>query len=209
MKTEVIMKRPLMGENVRQSSKTSFISANDIVRAGNKWRIMNNLPIFTLQSWLNTNSTKEFVGELKKQFGDVVQSRRGKNGGTWMHPYIAIDLALAISPKLKIEVYNWLYDELLKYRNYSGNSYQRMAGSLFERSLSKSTFPRFISKIAILIKKECNVKDWETATEAQLRLRDRIHDNIALLSQVMNNQEEAVRIGILEAKKLNNLPTTI
>ena len=40
------------------------------------------------------------------------------------------------------------------------------------------------------------------------RLRDKIYDNIALLSQVMNNQEEAVRIGVLEAKKLNNFPIT-
>jgi len=202
MKTEVFMKRPLMGEDVRQSSKTSFISANDIVKAGNRWRVMNGLPLFTLQTWMNNLTTKEFVNELTANFGEVTQTRRGANGGTWMHPYLAIDLALTISPKIKIEVYSWLYDELLKYRNFSGNSYQRMAGSLFERSLSKSTFPRFISKIAILIKKECNVKDWETANEEQLRLRDKIHENIALLSQVMNNQDEAVRIGILEAKKL-------
>lgn len=202
MKTEVFMKRPLMGEDVRQSSKTSFISANDIVKAGNRWRVMNGLSSFTLQTWMNNLSTKEFVNELAANFGQVVQTRRGANGGTWMHPYLAIDLALTISPKIKIEVYSWLYDELLKYRNFSGSSYQRMAGSLFERSLSKSTFPRFISKIAILIKKECNVKDWETANAEQLILRDKIHENIALLSQVMNNQDEAVRIGILEAKKL-------
>lgn len=202
MKTEVFMKRPLMGEDVRQSSKTSFISANDIVKAGNRWRVMNGLPLFTLQTWMNNLATKEFVNELAANFGQVVQTRRGANGGTWMHPYLAIDLALAISPKIKIEVYSWLYDELLKYRNFSGSSYQRMAGSLFERSLSKSTFPRFISKIAVLIKKECNVKDWETANAEQLILRDKIHENIALLSQVMNNQDEAVRIGILEAKKL-------
>lgn len=202
MRTEVFMKRPLMGEDVRQSSKTSFINANDIVKAGNRWRAMNGLPMFTLQAWMSNLTTKEFVNELTANFGEVVQTRRGASGGTWMHPYLAIDLALAISPKIKIEVYSWLYDELLKYRNFSGNSYQRMAGSLFERSLSKSTFPRFISKIAVLIKKECDVNDWETASEERLKLRDKIHENIALLSQVMNNQDEAVRIGILEAKKL-------
>lgn len=208
MKTEVFMKRPLMGEDVRQSSKTSFISANDIVKAGNRWRAMNGLSSFTLQTWMNNLATKEFVNELTANFGEVVQTRRGANGGTWMHPYLAIDLALAISPKLKIEVYSWLYDELLKYRNHSGNSYQRMTGALFQKTASKSTFPRFMAKVAITIKNECGVKDWETATEAQLRLRDRIHDNIALLSQVMNNQKEAVRLGILEAKKINDLPTT-
>ncbi|HQC67463.1 MAG: hypothetical protein GX467_12140 [Rikenellaceae bacterium] len=44
-----------------------------------------------------------------------------------------------------------------------------------------------------------------SATEEQLRLRDKIHDNIALLAQVMNNLKEAIRIGIHQAK--NNYQT--
>lgn len=194
------MERPLFGEIVRQSSKTAFISANDIVAAGNKWRASNNMPLFKIEYWFSTQATKDFISELEQHYGKVIISRVGAKGGRWFHPYLAIDLALAISPKLKVEVYKWLYDELLKYRNNSGNSYQRMAGALFERTKSKSTFSRDISKLALIIKNECGVKDWESATEEQLRLRDKIHDNIALLVQVMNNLKEAIRIGIYQAK---------
>jgi hypothetical protein len=35
---------------------------------------------------------------------------------------------------LKIEVYSWLFDKLIKYRNNSGDSYKKMAGALFENS---------------------------------------------------------------------------
>lgn len=204
MKTEVFMERPLFGEIVRQSSKTAFISANDIVATGNKWRATNGMPLFKIEHWFSTQSTKDFINELEQQFGQVIQSRKGAKGGRWFHPYLAIDLALAISPKLKVEVYKWLYDELLKYRNYSGNSYQRMAGALFERTSSKSTFPRDIAKLALVIKNECGVNDWESATEEQLRLRDKIHDNIALLTEVMNNLREAIRLGIVRAKQQYN-----
>lgn len=204
MKTEVIMMRPLFDTEVQQNSKSTFICANDIAMAGNNFRKANGLPQFTLQTWLNTQSTQEFIHELEQNFGKVIETRRGRYGGTWMHPYLAIDLALAISPKLKVEVYKWLYDELLKYRNNSGNSYQRMAGALYERTTSKSTFSKDITKLAIIIKNECGVTNWESATEEQLRLRDKMHENIALLAQVMNNLKEAIRLGIMQAKNLAN-----
>lgn len=201
METPVLMQRKLFDGVVRQHSKDSMISANDLVAVGNKWRALNGHKLITLQSWLSTQSTKEFIHELEKNFGKVTKSSRGSNGGTWLHPYLAIDLALYISPKFKVEVYGWLYDELLKYRNFSGDSYKKMCGAIWSRTSSQSTFPRNISKLAEHIRIECGVKDWQTATESQLRLRDRIHENIALLVEVMNNINEAIRIAIKKAKE--------
>ena len=200
METTVLMRRKLFDSEIKQDSKTGFLSANDLLNAGNLYRLQNKLPPFSYSSWISTNGTKEFIRELEGQFGTVIKSRRGKHGGTWMHPYLFIDLALAISPKLKIEVYRWLYDELLKYRNDSGDSYKRMAGAIWSRTSRKTSFARDISKLAKHIQHECGVKDWEIATEDQLRLRDRIHENIALLAEVMNNLNQAIRIAIIKAK---------
>lgn len=201
MKTEVFMKRELFGSEVRQSNQTEFISANDIVRAGDRWRLANNMQFFNFQGWLNTQGTKDFIKALEKEFGKVIIAKRGQHGGTWVHPYLAIDLALAISPTLKIEVYKWLHDELLKYRNFSGNSYKKMAGALWARTTNKRNFQPLMVDIANKIKLACQVQDWESATEDQLRLRDKIHNNIALLAEVMNNNDEAIRLGILNAIK--------
>lgn len=200
METTVIMKRRLFEGEVSQNSKNGFLLANDLIVYGNQWRNKNAMPLVTLASWMGTQQTKEFINELEQQFGTVLETKRGKKGGTWMHPYLFIDLALAISPKLKIEVYKWLYDELLKYRNDSGDSYKRMAGALWDRTNSKSTFPRDIAKLAVVIKNECGVNDWQTATEEQLKFRDKIQDNIALLCDVMNNTKEAIRLAIYKAK---------
>jgi len=199
MKTAVYMERELFGTQIRQNSQTEFLNANDLVKAGNKFRALNGLPLFDFRTWMDSKTNKEFINEMSKQFGEVVQTTRGANGSTWMHPYIFIDLALSIDPKLKIEVYGWLYDKLLKYRNDSGDSYKKMCGALYENCSNKSTYHRGVVATAQMIQKACNVSDWQTATEKQLKLRDKIHDNISLLCDVLRNNNQAIRIGIQKA----------
>ena len=201
METMVIMKRSLFNCEISQNSKTEFFSATDLIRAGNKWRIANNLQHIDLNDWFNLKSTKEFISELEKKYGIVKISARGRGRHTWVHPYLFLDMALAISPSLKIEVYGWLYDYLLKYRNDSGDSFKRMSGSLYNNQTNKQLFPEYIKKVGFHIKNVCNVTDWQTATEEQLKLRDKIQDNISLLSDVLKNNDTAVRIGTHKAKQ--------
>jgi hypothetical protein len=203
METEVIMKRKLFDSEISQKSQSGFFSATDLVNAGNRWRTLNRLSPFDLQQWLRTKQSKEFIDELKEQFGEVYKSQRGRGKHTWVHPYLFIDIALAIDPKLKIEVYRWIYDELLKYRNDSGNSYKKMCGALYENCANKSTFHRGVAKTAQMIQSACHVKDWQKADENQLKLRDKIHENIALLCDVLRDNNQAIRIGILKAIELN------
>jgi hypothetical protein len=199
MKTEVIMKRELFGREISQKSKSEFFSATDLVKAGNLWRLENDKDLFKLQTWMQNKSTKEFIAELEKEYGNVIIRSRGKNQHTWMHPFLIIDLALAIDPKLKIEVYKWLYDELLKYRNSSGDSYKRMTGALYINSSNKRFYTNEVKEAARAIKYACSVDSWETASESQLKLRDKIHENIALLCDVLKRNDDAVRIGIKKA----------
>jgi len=200
MKTQVIMKRKLFEGEISQQSKTGYFSANELIKAGNNYRALNKMPMMVLQDWLNRNTTKEFIAELELQLGTKVKiATRGRSATTWLHPFLFIDLALAISPKLKIEVYSWLYDELLKYRNDSGDSYKKMTGALWNNSPNKSKFHKGIITTANMIKTACNVSDWETANEKQLNLRDRIHENIALLCDVLKDNNQAIRIGIAKA----------
>lgn len=197
METQVEMKRTLFGSEIRQQSKTGYFSANDLILAGNKFRIINELPFIKLQDYLNKPATKEFIKELESNISDKAKkASRGKYATTWIHPFLFIDLALLISPKLKIEVYSWLYDELLKYRNYSGDSYKKMTGALWENCNNKSKFHQGVRSTANIIKSAVGVKNWEEANEHQLRTRDKIHENIALLCDVLRDNNQAVKIGI-------------
>lgn len=198
MKTAVVMKRELFGCEIEQNSKSEMFNATSLAKAGNKWRSINGLSEFNLSQWLKSKGTQEFIDALSEKHGDVVKVGRGRNSSTWIHPLLFIDMALAISPSLKIEVYEWLFDNLLKYRNESGDSYKKMAGALYVNATDKTGYNKYIQDVANKIKLACNVDDWQSATESQLYKRDKIHDAISLLCSVLRNNDDAVRIGILE-----------
>lgn len=201
METTVTMRRKLFGEEISQRSDNSFLSMTDLCKVGNKWRLDNKLNIFDYQSYFKTKQTKDFLVELEKKYGKIKISARGRGQHTWIHPILFIDMAFSISPQLKIETYEWLYDNLIQFRNDSGDSYKKMCGALFVRATNKTKFHIEITEIANKIKLACNVQNWQTATEDQLKKRDRLHDAIALLSDVLKNNEQAVKIAILKAVK--------
>jgi hypothetical protein len=188
------MKRELFGSEVSQRSKSEFFSATDLVRAGNRWRRNHDKPAFNFTAWLKTKQTQEFMDELDLKYGKSLIKGRGKGHHTWVHPLLFIDLALAISPQLKIEVYEWLFDYLIQHRNESGDSYKSMCGVLYVRHQNQRTFQVMIKKLALRIQRYCGVSDWQQASEAQLKRRNKIHEEIALLADVMNNNDEAIRI---------------
>ena len=203
MRTEVVLKRELLGDFVSQKSKSGFFSATDLFKIGNKWRISNGLKHKTLEEYNHLTSTKEFEKSLQSKHGKTRAFKRGRGQHLWVHPLLFIDMALWLNPKLKIEVYEWLFDNLLMYRNDSGDSYKKMCGALLLRA-NKTDFVKNIQKLGKLIQVECGVSDWNNATQEQLRLRDRIHENIALLADVLNNNKEAIRLGIFKAKNKDN-----
>lgn len=200
MKTEVNMERTLFGKPVLQKSKSEFLSATDLVKAGNLFRAERDKSPFNLSQWLNQQSTIEFIDEIKRsEFVDPVIKGRGRGAKTWVHPLLFIDIALSIDPKLKVEVYKWLQDELLKYRNMSGDSYKKLSGAIFVHMANKQEFPRYMSLLASRIKEICGARDWQTATESQLKLRNKIHENISLLASTLRDTNQAVELGIKHA----------
>ena len=201
MQTEVIMQRELFGMPISQKSKSEFFSLTDLERAGNKWRAINGLPSFDKKQWLETKQVKEFIHELEEKYGTVIITARGRGTHTWVHPLLFIDMALAISPKLKIEVYEWLFDKLLDYRNDSGDSYKEAAAALYTRATNHKEFPNTIKRVANDIRIACGVIDWQKATQEQLKLRDSIHVAIKLYSRVLTDTDEIVRLAILECKR--------
>ena len=198
MKTQVLMKRELFGAEIEQQSKTGFFNATDLVKIGNKWRNSRDLSIFNFSAFLNNAKTKEFIEELNNKYDIVIDKGRGKNSKTWVHPLLFIDIALAINPKLKVEVYEWLFDNLIRFRNDSGDSYKEMSAAIWQRFQNKREFPKYIKRVANYVRKSCGVEDWQVATEEQLRLRDKIHFSIKTLTNVLTSTDEAVRLGVKE-----------
>lgn len=192
------MERRLFDVSIKQQSSGGFFSATDLVNAGNKWRLHNDKSLFNLSMYLKSKSFCEFKYEMESKYGNVIINGRGRNSATWVHPLIFIDIALAINPKLKIEVYEWLFDNLIKFRNDSGDSYKEMCAALYIRFKNKSEFHNYIINVANRIKKSLGVSDWQKASEEELRKRDLIHISIKLLCNVLNDTDKAVELGIIE-----------
>lgn len=203
MKTRTLLKRPFMNSEISQQSDTGLFSASDVVRIGNIERAERGINPFDLHQFLYLKGTKEFIEELEKENELVVVKGRGRSSQTWVHPLLFIDIALALNPRIKIQVYKWIFDELVKYRNDSGDSYRQMCGSLFANSTSKHDFHHYIIRVANHIKKSLKVEDWDTATQEQLKLRNKIHENITLLSGILRDNDQSVRLGTAKVLKLN------
>lgn len=199
MVTEVIMQRKLFDKVISQKSKDCFLSLTDLKKAGDFLRSQDGRPVFDLDSYFNNKSTKEFVKKLEDRFGVVKISARGRGHHTWVHPFLFMDIAFAISPDLKIEAYVWLFDHLIAYRNDSGDSYKKMCGGLYAIISNKSLFQRKIVDTCQMIKDACGVIDWNTANEEQLKLRDKIHEYIFVITDVVSDYELAVAAGINKA----------
>ncbi len=198
METEVIMKRELFGCQISQKSKSQFFSATDLVNAGDKFRREQGLSDFNLSLYLKGASFLQFKEEVEKKYGQAIISGRGRSAQTWVHPLIFIDIALAINPKLKLEVYEWIFDHLIKFRNDSGDSYKEMSAALFTRFGNVREFQKYIASVADEIRNALNVSDWQTANEQQLEKRDKIHRSIKLLCRVLTDTNQIVRIAIVE-----------
>ncbi len=207
MKTAVLMERKLFDGIIHQNSKTEFLSATDLLLVGNKFRIGLGLRPFDYRVWMRAAQVKEFMRELEHQVGEAVWvPARGRGQHTWCHAYLFIDLALAINPKLKIEVYKWLFDYLIRSRNESGDSYKEMIGALYFHHGNKSTFGKYTQDVCKRIRQTVGVDPenesaWQSATEEQLAHRNNIHNSIRILARVLRDNEQAVRLGILEASR--------
>jgi hypothetical protein len=211
MKTKVIMERNLLGMNVRQDSKTQMFSANDMLKIGNAHRKQSDLSIKQMGSFFDLDSTRELINAICLEDNisadEVKLSKRGKNGGTWVHPILFVDMAMWYSPALKVRIIGWVIDGLLSARNESGDSFKNMCSILNREFPKEFNNPLAYSQVANQIANACKVgtqKDkWQKASESQLKLRDKIQENICLIADMSPNIGTCINKSI--SKALNSV----
>ena len=185
MKTNVVMIRQMGEFQVKQRTVDGFFNATSLL---SQWNIEHNQQK-QMVHFTDNKSTRQFIDEIMKQElkerDSVLLQTRGKNGGTWMHPLLFIDFAMWINPTFKYHVLKFVYDQLIEFRHYSGDSYKKMCDALYP-IVGKEVFARFITEQSLKIKNACKVDNWQQATEQQLKLRDKIHNTAALIADYVN-----------------------
>lgn len=116
---------------VEQRTKDAMFNATSLLK---QWNLSEGLLRGKeVNGFLKTKPTQEFIETLAESEGlntnRIVLTTKGKNGGTWMHPYLFIDFAMWINPKFKLQVIKFVYDELIKYRHDAGDYYRTLSSS--------------------------------------------------------------------------------
>lgn len=137
MKTSVVMNREMGGISIHQRTKDGMFNATSFIKQWNKVNDNFGRKGKRIDDFLRLDSTTSFIDALRDDFDNAEDSRylqpylstRGKNGGTWMHPYLFIDFAMWVNPKFKVQVIKFVYDELIKYRHNAGDNYKLLSES--------------------------------------------------------------------------------
>lgn len=178
MKTEVIVKREMNGVEIRQNSKTGFFNANDLLDLYN----LKSGEAKRMQNYLDNKDTKLLMEAILTDFQNnsnwsefelgVIKTKRGKDGGTWMHPYLMMDFGMWLSPEFKLTVIKWFYDNVIKFRNDCGDGFNKIREALFE--VNPASPPYLYSNEANMLNKltfgEIGIGQRNSASEQQLAL---------------------------------------
>ncbi len=192
MKTEVIMYRPFLHFQVRQMSQSQFLNCNDALKAVNAIRLENGLSEKRLDKFFE-NDQSEYLNALCKylneerflntpksgelQPSDLIKIKRGKYGGTWMHPYYYTKFARWLSPEFEALVDIWVTDNLLMFRNASGDSFKQLNRTLdltFNIGEKFWEYAKVAKFVQIRVFGEEDNERWNIATHDELRQRDRL-----------------------------------
>jgi len=174
--------------------KSQMGNLTDIFSMGNKYRVLDDLPIIILAKFMKKPATLEFISELSNQLNiqknEIVHVKgRGRNAKTFANLQFIIYCAMELSIKFKIEVINkFIEEQILTRRDDGGNDFKELnhyLNNLTDR-IGKNNQGIFI-QIAIKLKSkiftenqivECQINKvniWNSsyATTVHLELRDK------------------------------------
>lgn len=185
MKTSVVMIRKMGDFKVHQRTKDGMFNATNLLKQFNKGERGKEVNDF-----LNNKKTIEFVGAIEDAENlnteKVVLSTRGKNGGTWMHPYLFIDFAMWINPKFKVNVIRFVYDELIKQRHNAGDNYIKLSQSGVK--LNGYNFPMVATAMNWIVFGQKGKQQRQKATQ----------DELMELNQIQTQLSFAIDMGYIK-----------
>lgn len=143
MTTNNVMVRPMGDFHVEQRTKDGMFNATALL---NEWNtsvkshtcIYEDGKIKELKEFFDNKNTNEYIEALIKEENlhggksPYVKSRArsDRGGGTWMHPYLFVKFAMWLNPHFEVKVIKFVSDQMLKYRNESGDGHKYLSGAV-------------------------------------------------------------------------------
>lgn len=132
MKTNQVMIRKMGDFDVSQRTKDGMFNATALLK---QWNAQDGVAQRKLDNYFASAKTTEFIDTIieREKLNTpkmVYLKTRGNNGGTWMHPLLFIDFAMWINPSFKYDVLKFVYDQMIKYRDDSGDAYKLLSSAV-------------------------------------------------------------------------------
>jgi hypothetical protein len=203
------MKRNFDDAIVSQRTSDSFFNATEMLQYFNNNK-NENITNKVLAEFFSNQGTQGFIEALKNELlniGDslqleVIDSKRGRYGATWVHPYLFVKFCFWLSPEFEVKVIKWVYDNLIDFRHQAGDHYKEMCDVMtnrYEYCYGSKPDPLLFVKEANYLNKlvfgEVKGGKRDLATEQELDLMNRLQIlNINMLKQKKSKDERHRRM---------------
>lgn len=142
MKTLQIVKREFNGSYMEQRNTDGYFNATLLLEIANS----NSEEQKRFKDFWENKGTQNFMEELARDLNrenparletvlpkDLYETKRGRGGCTWMHPYLFVKFAMWLSPRFEVQVIKWVYDNLIDFRNQAGDYYKELCSAIMNR----------------------------------------------------------------------------
>jgi len=106
--TTQLISRDFHDATIRQRSSDGYLNATDMCQAVDKL-FADYKRLKNTQEYLETYSLTMGIPIIK-----IIEVKSGRYGGTWIHPKVAIHLAIWCDPNFAVMVSEWVYELLTK-----------------------------------------------------------------------------------------------
>ncbi len=183
MKTNVEMIRKMGDFDVVQRSKDGMFNATALLK---QWNSATNMQK-QISHFSENEATEIFINALVtkgicKERNHVIIKKRGKNGGTWMTPLLFLDFSMWLDPTFKVDVLQFVYDNLIAFRNQAGDNWKPLCKAFASlncndfASLAEALNYVVFNKHSKDIRNTATVDEIADMTALQLKYCDIIND---------------------------------
>lgn len=182
MKTNVIMRRELDGMIIEQNSKDGMFNATSFLKQYSSNKNVRK----DISDFLSLKKTKQYILAIQEAENidtrKVVSIKRGgkkTEQGTLMHPYLFIDFAMWLNPTFKVKVIKFVYDNLIKFRNESGDNFNVLTASASKLITSPNQYKTLAKALNYIVFGKHLKGIRNMATEDQLKEMSDIQKKLA------------------------------
>ena len=120
----------IFGTGIGARTDGNVVCLNDMLMAGNAWRLSNGIPAYQLQAFLNSKTLEDYIEAASAEWGlpkDRLMYTEGaakKGRRTYAHISVAVLLAEQMSPAFHAKIHRvFIEGKLLEFRRLGGTEF--------------------------------------------------------------------------------------